>query len=91
MLRIEPSSPRSESTDEQIMRVLLDSLQSLRKSCRGMGKRRIADLLVSHNPRIRVGDSLAYLVFDPLLEDKELKLIVRGVAYEPGCGALGNR
>ena len=85
MVRVELSSARSESTDEQVLRVLLDSLQSLGKSCHGMGKRRIADVLVNHDPRIRVGDMLAYLVFDSLREDEaaELKLIVRGVAYEP--------
>ena len=76
------------------MRVLLDSLHSLGKSCYGMGKRRIADLLVNHNPRIRVGASLAYLTFDPCplveAEDGVLKFAVRGVAYKP-CGALGER
>ena len=58
-----------------------------------MGKRRIADVLVNQNPRIRVGASLAYLTFDPLHEDAdgELKLCVRGVAYEPECGALRER
>lgn len=85
MVHVELSSSRSEKNDERVLSVLLDSLHSLGKSCHGMGKRRIADVLVNHNPRIRIGTSLAYLVFDPLLEDEdaELKLIVRGVAYEP--------
>ena len=92
MVRVEElSSPRLERTDGQVLRVLLDGLHSLGKSCQGMSKRRIADVLVNHNPRIRIGDSLAHLVFDPLLEDEGVKLIVRGVAYEPECGALGER
>ena len=89
MVRVELSAPLPEKSDERVLRVLLDSLQSLGKSCHGMGKRRIADTLVDHNPRIRVGSSLAYLVFDPLLEDEGLKLTVRGIAYEHECGALG--
>ena len=93
MVRVELSSPRSDKTDERVLRVLLGCLRSSGKSCHGMGKRRIADVLVNHNPRIRIGDSLAYLVFEPLLEDEdaEMKLIVRGVAYEPECGALRER
>ena len=71
-MRVELSSSRSEKTDERVLRVLLDCLHSLGKSC-----------------RIRVGASLAYLTFDPLREDEDLKLIVRGVAYEPECGGLG--
>ena len=66
----EVSSPRSEKTDERVLRALLDGLRSLGKSCHGVGRRRIADVLVNHNPRIRVGASLAYLVFDPLLDDE---------------------
>ena len=88
MVRVEElSSPRSEKNDEKVLRVLLDGLRSLGKSCQGMGKRRIVDVLVSHNPRIRVGASLAYLVFEPLVEDEDgkLKLIARGVEYEPVC------
>ena len=77
----------SEERDGHVLRELLGCLHSLWKSCRGMGKKRIADLLVNHNPRIRVGGSLAYLTFDPcpLREDEDglPKLAVRGVAYEP--------
>lgn len=93
MVRVELSSPRSDKTDERVLRVLLGCLRSSGKSCHGMGKRRIADVLVNQNPRIRVGASLAYLTFDPLHEDEdgELKLFVRGVAYEPECGALRER
>ena len=60
-----------------------------------MGKQRFADVLVHHNPRIRVGASLAYLVYAPipLFEDEngQLRLGVRGVAYEPACEAHGSR
>ena len=92
MVRFELSLPRSDKTDDRVLRDLLESLQSLGQCCHGMGKRRIADVLVNQNPRIRVGASLAYLVFDPLLEDEdgELKLIVHGIAYEPECGVPGN-
>lgn len=84
MARVEErSSPRLESTDEQVLKALLDGLRSLGKSCRGMSKRKGVDALIYHNPRIRIGDSLAYLMFESLREDEGVKLIVRGVAYEP--------
>ena len=58
-----------------------------------MGKRRMAAVHVDQNPRIRAGASLAYIMFESLREgeDGELRLIVRGVAYEPECGAPGHR
>ena len=77
----------TEERDGHVLRALLDCLTSLWKSCRCMGKQRFADVLVHHNPRIRVGASLAYLVYAPipLFEDEsgQLRLGVRGVAYEP--------
>ena len=78
-----------------MLREILSILASLAKSCQGMGRRRMAEVLLGQSVRIRVGSFHACLIHGahPAFEDDDgtLKIAVRGVAYEPACDPLSDR